>query len=176
MMVGLSAASRSLGREYLRNLLVTPLQLFNSVADGTRLQVPATDGPRPDLPVENSFMGSYAREVEYVAPARWTIYAYMASGGVLLLLIGCATTWTLASVLTAKKKISEPSIFPLVDFLRLDHLLTVRGTGEHPDEIARADLTNVFRDESLRNDHMILRDAANVRVVLKERQAGSNGD
>lgn len=169
--LSLSAPENTLARDCLRNMFATALQIYNPVTSGLGLSIPAIDSIRPGLPAENTFEGSYAREVEYVAPAAWTIDAYIVSAGVLLLLFGCAMVWTLLS----KGSIIEPSAFPFVDSLRLCADRVIPGTGGHPPEIVRCELQDVFSAESVGRNDLIIRDAVNVRVVLKEEPGPTGG-
>jgi hypothetical protein len=65
----------------LRNLFATSLYLFNPVAQGaiTRSGANSLYTTQPGLPSENYFQGSFARTSTYVAPASWTVIAFVVS-------------------------------------------------------------------------------------------------
>ncbi|KAK4214220.1 hypothetical protein QBC37DRAFT_251120, partial [Rhypophila decipiens] len=85
-----AALEYSPGLTILQNLFATVLMLFNPVWE-TQLGIDENvlsdpNGLVSGLPEENYFTGSMARPVEYVAPAGWTVIAFMVCGGLLLFL------------------------------------------------------------------------------------------
>lgn len=120
------------GLTILQNLFATVLMLFTpvwytqiGVADQNLTH--NYDATAPGFPEENYFTGSMARPVDYVAPAQWTVVAFIVCGGVLLLL--CALGMVVSVAVTGgyqnvrgatARAIGETSSFPLVDAGLLD--------------------------------------------------------
>ncbi|KAK3341855.1 hypothetical protein B0T25DRAFT_585953 [Lasiosphaeria hispida] len=105
------------GLEVLQNLFAVSLYLFTSVwvkqigqSTPRSLVQNALVGGLPD---ENYFPASLARPVEFIAPAPWTVVAYLVSGAVLLVL--CFVAATVSAVVGTP----EVSSFPVVDAVRL---------------------------------------------------------
>jgi hypothetical protein len=96
--------------DYLRNLLVTPLYLCNPVV---LTAADSATGIQPGLPQENYLQGSYAIPAQRAVPGRWTVWTYIASGGMTLLIMFAALAW---ASLTVKP---ESSSFPMADLLIL---------------------------------------------------------
>jgi len=100
----------------LQNLFATSLYMFTPVF---KRQIGVPDGSTivdqvlKGLPEENYFQGSLAKPYEYVAPAPWTVVAYLVSGVVLLVL--CSGAISFSSVVGTP----EVSSFPGVDVVRL---------------------------------------------------------
>ncbi|KAK0648082.1 hypothetical protein B0T16DRAFT_455587 [Cercophora newfieldiana] len=99
----------------LQNLFATSLYLYTPVYK-RQIAVPGVGLPNTlleGLLDENYFPGSLASPYEYVAPAQWTVIAYLASGVVLILLCSAATA--VSSIMGAP----EVSNFPGVDAVKL---------------------------------------------------------
>lgn len=65
------------------------------------------------LPAENLVNGSFSRQIHYVAPEPWTIYAYHSPSGLIRFWVCAGYLWT------ESYKLAAISSFPKLDALRL---------------------------------------------------------
>ena len=90
---------------------------------GVNLDVTLSNETVSGLPKENYFTGSMARPVEHVAPSFWTVVAFIAAGGLLLLLCLVAMVVSVGVAgggSTGGVEVGETSSFPLIDAGQLD--------------------------------------------------------
>jgi hypothetical protein len=111
--LGQHAVTSTFPLDYLRNFFATPLIRFNPVTSGFGLSSPSVDKVQPGLATENYVNGSLARPITYVAPEKWTLYAYAGVASFLLGLAWVVLFWAM------QYHPPERSAFALVDFLRL---------------------------------------------------------
>jgi hypothetical protein len=111
-----SYAQTPVGRstwDVLRNLFTTALWMFNPVWMGAMLRGPWQMDLQPDLAPGHYFNGSITKELNYVAPERWTVYAFVCSGAIILvfILIGLGISGLFHA--------PETTNFGVVDFLNV---------------------------------------------------------
>jgi hypothetical protein len=119
--------------DYLRNVLATPLYLCNAV---TLTASKSPHAPQSGLGEEYYTNGSAAFAQQRAVPARWTVWTYAATAGMLLLL-------TFVVALISCFASLESSSFPLVDFLTLPEPVRAVGEDEWGDTMARAQAMRV---------------------------------
>ncbi|KAM7206037.1 hypothetical protein V8F33_000867 [Rhypophila sp. PSN 637] len=158
----------------LQNLFASVLFLFNPVWE-TQIGMDQNvvlepNGLVPGLLDENYFTGSMSRPVEYVAPAGWTVIAFMICGALLLLL--CAVGMIVSVVITGGyyatgRAVGETSSFPLVDAGLLDvkdQGLGVGSTGNAGQVKAMAD---VFEPGGGMEDKNVIKIAARSEIRMR---------
>lgn len=153
---GMVGGASTLPLDYLRNLFATALFMFNSAYVGAPVTTSYVDILK-GLPAENYVDGSMAREVYHTVPAAWTVYAFIAVGGIILLLI-----WGVLLTLTPYYGVPKTSSFPFVDLLAL-RWENLEGSTEGTD-----DLKNVFPGRARGDDMEVIRQAADVKVFIKD--------
>lgn len=100
--------------DYLRNLFMTPLYLYNIMIDGIGLNpVPSIAEIPSGVPGENLIKGSLARPVRHLVVRQWTVVTYTSVGGFLVFLI----LGLLVS--TVGRQAQKTSDFPVLDFSTL---------------------------------------------------------
>jgi hypothetical protein len=113
----------TLGRDWLRNLLVTPLYLFQpTIAPAENTFATYTNQTQLGLPPENHITGSYCRTSRRAVPSLGTVIAYGIVAGLTLVLTAIARG---TSAWQGEVSTTE---FPLIDLVALT---TVR-TGTTP--------------------------------------------
>jgi hypothetical protein len=99
---------------YLRNLFMTPLYLYNPMRDGIGLSpVPSIVEIPSGVPEENLINGSLARPVNHLVVQRWTVVTYISVGGFLVFLILGLLVSTIG------RQVQKTSDFPVLDFSTL---------------------------------------------------------
>lgn len=152
--------------DYLRNMIGTILYYFNTMTSGLLpgggFANPSINTIQDGLPSENLVNGSLARQVHYVAPEPWTIYAYLGVSGMFVLLVCAGYLWTISF------KLPRTPALPLLDSLRLR--LEYPLQAPQPSVYPGGDWRNVFKGTNINNDREAIRAAQAIVVHLKPEQ------
>ncbi|KAK0701200.1 hypothetical protein B0T21DRAFT_455922 [Apiosordaria backusii] len=109
----------------LRNLFATALYLFNPVYRMTVIDRSTPIRPNETasgLPAENTFLGSPAIQSSYIAPATWTVVAFIVSAALVI------TAAVVAMGVSAIYEMPALNKFPAVDGMKI--VVVDRTTGE----------------------------------------------
>ncbi|KAG9229454.1 hypothetical protein BJ875DRAFT_488901 [Amylocarpus encephaloides] len=143
---------------YLRNLLVAPLFVFNnSTGSAGGTSRPFINEPQPNLRAEYYINGSLAREYRYISPEAWTIYVYVSVAAFLLIAAWIVSVWA-----ESYPRV-QTSSFPFVDYLKL------RWSLEQSEEW-KDDLKLVFEGEGATSDSKVITVVVDKKMARKKTQ------
>jgi hypothetical protein len=144
--------------DYLRNMISMSLHLFNEMSSGILpgggFAAYAVNYTQIDLPPKNRVNGSLARQVDYVAPEVWTIYAYLCVSGTFLILAYAAWFWSL------QYRPDGPSPFLFIDILKL--------TWEEYGGTRQEDIATAFVNTDIQDTRKVIEQVASIRIHLKD--------
>ena len=111
----------SIGRDWLRNILILPVYLFQTTVVATAENFPLGDDngttPLLNLPPENHVRGSYCIVHKQAIPGLETVIAYACIAGFVLLFV------SISKCVAFRWPVIEPSEFPLLDYEYLTMLV-----------------------------------------------------
>lgn len=141
--------------DYLRDLFMTPLYIYNPQMDGIGIgPVPAIGEIVSGLPDENYINGSLARPMNHLVISTCTIISYISVGGILLF-------WILVLLaVTITRQVLKTSNFPVVDFSTLS--VAVQEGTDQPE--FRTSLEELFRNCEAGDNEGILAQSAKAEV------------
>lgn len=144
--------------DYLRNLFMTPLYLYNTMIDGLGLTpVPSIVEIPSGIPKENLVKGSLARPVNHLVVQRWTVVTYISVGGFLVFVI----LGLLAS--TIGRQVQKTSDFPVLDFLTLS--IVKQDSKEQPEMPTTFD--DLFGEYESGDNERIFEQASKAKIYSK---------
>lgn len=146
--------------DYLRNLFITPLYLYNTMIDGAGLSpVPSITEIPSGVPEENLIQGSLAKPVNHLVVRRWTVVTYIAVGGFLVFLILGLLVSTIG------RQVQKTSDFPVLDFSTLS---IVEHDSSNQGEVPTT-LDTLFKRCECGDSEAILEKVSKAKVYSKKR-------